>query len=607
MTIIKASQILSAFMRADHPPPGRAKPFAEWSAALKSVLTISLASEAQICFFAGPEFLAFYNDAYAPTIGAKHPRALGRPASESWSELWDDLEGLLTHVRRSGETISEKDRRFYIERHGYPETVYFDISFSPVRGCDGTIEAVLCIVSETTSRVEALRTLRENESRMRAVLSGVAAGLCTVSEDGTIVTLNRHFADMLAETPHNLTGRNLREVIDPRDWQDAWLNPQREGEVTELRYRRSDGRTIWVSQSLSIVEDSREPSGRAFCLLTSDITQRRRKETELRRLAAIIEGSDDAILAMDLNMVITSWNSGAERLYGWRAGEVIGTSVLRLLPEGRGDEESRIIERIREGFRIEPYDTTRLCSDGREIAVELTVSPIFDEAGEIVGASKISRDISARIEAARLREFLLFEMKHRVKNILATVLALARQTLGKHDLPDYEVFTKRVYALSRSQDLLTRQGQGSVSAAALIAEVLDPFQTERFTIEGPPMALPGEAVLSVTLALHELVTNALKYGALSVPEGRVEIRWQITEGVAGSAPKVRLTWKERGGPGVVRPARRGFGSVLIRDLLASTLQADISLSFPPEGVEFSAEFLLRGPREDSEARSRLCA
>lgn len=594
-------------MRAELPPPGKAKPFAEWPEALKSVLTITLAADAQICVFVGPEFLAFYNDAYAPTIGDKHPGALGNPAAESWSELWDDLEGLLTQVRQSGKTLSEKDRPFYIERHGYPETVYFDISFSPVLGPDGEVEAVLCIVSETTARVEALRTLRENESRMRAVISGMAAGLCTVSEDGRIVAVNRHFADMLGEVPQALTGRQLREFIDPRDWRETWLTLP-EGDAapgpTELRYRRPDGSVIWVSQSLSVVEDGREPSGRAWCLLTSDITHRRREESELRRFAAIIEGSDDAILAMDLNMIITSWNSGAERLYGWRAEEVIGTSVLRLLPEGRSDEESGIIARIREGFRIEPYDTTRLCKDGREIAVELTVSPVYDAAGEIIGASKISRDISARIEAARMREFLLFEMKHRVKNILATVLALARQTLGKHDLPEYEVFTKRVYALSRSQDLLTRQGQGSVSAAALIAEVLDPFQTERFTIDGPPMTLPGEAVLSVTLALHELVTNALKYGALSVPEGRVEIRWQITKGAPGTAPKVRLTWKERGGPRVVRPARRGFGSVLIRDLLASTLQADISLNFPPDGVEFCADFLLRSAQDDSRIRSQ---
>lgn len=582
-------------MQGKTPPPGKAQPFAAWSAPLASALRLVLEAEAQIVMFVGPEFLAFYNDAYAPTIGDKHPTALGRPASEGWRELWDDLHGLLSRVYATGQAISAKDRPFYIERFGYPETVYFDLSYSPVRGADGRVEAVLCIVSETTTRVEALRSLRENDGRLRAVLSGVAVGLCTVNQAGRILSANHTFAEMLGEHPRTLKGRNLREVVDPRDWSDAWLDRrfvEAGHPAAELRYRQRDGRRIWVSQSISYGEDAREPEGWVYYLLTSDVTERRRKEGDLRRMAAIIEGSDDAIMAMDLDMVITSWNRGAERLYGWRAEEMIGRSVLRLLPEGREDEEVAILERIRGGNRVEPYETTRLCADGRELPVSLTVSPIYDEGGEICGASKIARDVSARIEAARMQEYLLFEMKHRVKNILATVLALARQSFGRLKLPEYQTFTSRVLALSHSQDLLTRKGQVSVAAADLIAEVLAPFSSDRFVIEGPAVSIPGEMVLSITLALHELVTNALKYGALSTAEGRVEIRWDLVAH-PGGGQRVHLSWRERGGPRVTRPKRNGFGSVLIRDLLASTLQAKISLAYPPEGVEFSAEFPLR--------------
>ena len=547
--------------------------------------------------FVGPEFLAFYNDAYAPTIGSKHPKALGRPASEGWSELWDDLHGMLNGVYTTGGTISAKDRPFYIERFGYPETVYFDVSFSPVRGAGGAVEAVLCIVSETTTRIEALRRLRENDGRLQAVLTGAAVGLCTVSQSGRILSANQNFAEMLAEHPRQLSGRNLRDLIDPRDWRDEWLDRrfvEAEKPAAQLRYCRQDGRRIWVSQSISLGEDAREPGGWVYYLLASDITEKRRQEIDLRRMAAIIEGSDDAILAMDLEMKITSWNSGAERLYGWSAEEMIGTSVLRLLPEGREHEELRILERIRSGNRVEPYETTRLRADGRELPVSLSVSPIYDDAGEISGASKIARDISSRIEAERMQEYLLFEMKHRVKNILATVLALARQSFGRLGLAEYETFTNRVLALSHSQDLLTRKGQASVDLAELITEVLSPFDAGRFQVEGPPVYLPGEHVLSITLALHELVTNALKYGALSVEQGRVEIRWALVQ-AEGGGQRVRLTWQERGGPEVVRPKRSGFGSVLIRDLLATGLQASISLNFPAEGVEFSSEFPLRQP------------
>ncbi|MGY4225320.1 two-component sensor histidine kinase [Bradyrhizobium sp. USDA 4503] len=118
-------------------------------------MSLMLPAKAQIVLFWGAEFVALYNDAYAPTIGQKHPKALGRPARDNWAELWDDLGPLLRRVLDTGETVFAKDRPFYIERHGYPETVYFDISYSPVQNEAGETGGVLCIVSETTERVIA--------------------------------------------------------------------------------------------------------------------------------------------------------------------------------------------------------------------------------------------------------------------------------------------------------------------------------------------------------------------------------------------------------------------------------------------------------------------
>jgi signal transduction histidine kinase/ActR/RegA family two-component response regulator len=138
-----------------------------WSSSLKTTVGLLLRAEAQIVLFWGPEFVALYNDAYAPTIGDKHPRALGRPARENWTELWNDLGPLLEGVRGTGKTLSAKDRPFYIERHGFGETVYFDISYSAVPEADGSVGGVLCIVSETTERVRAASALRESEARLR--------------------------------------------------------------------------------------------------------------------------------------------------------------------------------------------------------------------------------------------------------------------------------------------------------------------------------------------------------------------------------------------------------------------------------------------------------
>jgi hypothetical protein len=154
-------------------------PIFAWPAHLKSTINLMLPAQAQIVLFWGPEFVALYNDAYAPTIGDKHPRALGRPARENWAELWDDLEPLLRRVLETGETVFAKDRPFYIERHGYPENVYFDISYSPVRDEAGKVGGVLCIVSETTERVVAQERqrllLRETNHRLKNLFAMVDA------------------------------------------------------------------------------------------------------------------------------------------------------------------------------------------------------------------------------------------------------------------------------------------------------------------------------------------------------------------------------------------------------------------------------------------------
>jgi two-component sensor histidine kinase len=162
---------LGALMRALDWSKTSLGPIAAWPAHLRSAVSLMLPAQAQIVLFWGPDFVALYNDAYASTIGDKHPRALGRPAQENWTELWDDLEPLLRRVRETGETVYAKDRPFYIERHGYPENVYFDISYSAVRDEAGTVDGVLCIVCETTERVVADERrhllLRETNHRLK--------------------------------------------------------------------------------------------------------------------------------------------------------------------------------------------------------------------------------------------------------------------------------------------------------------------------------------------------------------------------------------------------------------------------------------------------------
>jgi len=435
-------------------------PRAQWPACLHAAIDIMIPSQAQIVMFWGPEFVALYNDIYAPTIGDKHPHAFGRPAREYWTELWDDLEPLLKRVLDHGETVAAKDRPFHIERHGYPETVYFDISYSPVRDQDRVVRGVFCIVNETTARVKADAAMRESEERLRAVFAQSAAGIAVGDLSGKLINVNQRYCDIVGRQMEALIGTRMQDITFPEDLPDNEYLFNRllaTGESFEIekRYVRGDGSLLWVLNSVSAIRDEHGRIAQAVAI-SIDIGARKHAQEIEKHLASMIASSNDAILGIDLDMTITSWNAAAERLYGYSESQAVGRSVLMLVPEDRKDEEPTILRQIRAGRIVEPYETVRLRRDGRPVEVLLSVSPIHDASGRVVGASKLAHDITVRKDAERLQTVLVNEMNHRVKNTLATVIAVARQTIGRDNAnkDDIEAFTSRIGSLSRAQDLL---------------------------------------------------------------------------------------------------------------------------------------------------------
>jgi PAS domain S-box-containing protein len=562
-------------------------PKSEWPACLHAAIGIMLPSHAQIVMFWGPEFVAFYNDAYAPTIGNKHPHAFGRPAREYWNELWDDLEPLLQRVLAKGETVAAKDRPFYIERHGYPETVYFDISYSPVADQDGTVRGVFCIVNETTERVKADAALRESEERLRAIFAQSAAGIALGDLTGKLLSVNDHFCRIVGRPRDELIGIRMQEITfadDLPENQRLFQHMVQTGESFEIekRYVRGDGSLVWVANSVSAIRDDGGNMSQAVAI-SVDIGERRHAQEIEKHLASMIASSNDAIMGIDLDMKITSWNAAAEKLYGYSQDEVVGRSVLMLVPDGRQEEEPRILTEVRAGRFVEPYETQRRRKDGRLVEVLLSVSPIRDANGRVIGASKTAHDITARKDAERLKSILVNELHHRVKNVLATVTAIARQTLGrdKANHEEVEAFTSRLASLSRAQDLLVHADWQHADLKAVMQQALSPYPVDAFQIGGPSVPLPPRAVVSLSLALHELATNAAKYGALSAPGGQVSISWQF-EPLADN--RLRIVWEERGGPEVARPRRRGFGSTLIERLLSAELKGETKFVYEKSGV-----------------------
>ena len=316
-----------------------------------------------------------------------------------------------------------------------------------------------------------------------------------------------------------------------------------------------------------------------------DVADRHHADEYAYRLAAIVESSDDAILSKDLNGIITSWNGGAERLFGYTPAEVIGKSILILIPPDRHAEEVFILERIRRGERVRHLETIRRRKDGSMVEISLTVSPVKDDQGRLIGVSKIARDISDRRRAQIQQQLLLNEMKHRVKNVLSIVQAIASQTLHSATPVEKDAFFGRLGALAQAQDLLSQDSWNSAAVPEIVARALAPFQekhADRISIEGDGDAwLPSAKVSLLAMGLHELATNAVKYGALSNTTGRVHVSWQKT----GSAENTRIhvEWKETGGPPVSPPERKGFGMRLLEHALDGDL-GKVSLELDPAGL-----------------------
>jgi PAS domain S-box-containing protein len=355
---------------------------------------------------------------------------------------------------------------------------------------------------------------------------------------------------------------------------------------------RPDGiRVPFIPYPTPLYDASGELIGAVNMLV--DITDRKRAEQSAQQLAAVVEFSDDAIITKDLDGVITSWNRGAERLFGYKTEEAVGRPITTILiPLDRLDEEREILGRLRRGERVDHFETVRRCKDGSLLDISLTVSPLKDAAGKIVGASKIARDITERRRAQERQQLLINEIQHRIKNTLATVQAIATQTL-RSSPNECDAFVARLHALAGAHDLLTNDNWQQAPLVDLVGKALNAFQDkhrDRFLFDGPGgIFLDAQKSSLLVMALHELATNAVKYGALSNEIGRVHVVWETL--ADGPSKRFRLCWKESGGPPVSPPAQKGFGSLLIERALQNHL-GQARLDFEPQGLQCSIEVSL---------------
>ena len=320
-----------------------------------------------------------------------------------------------------------------------------------------------------------------------------------------------------------------------------------------------------------------------------DITQSQRTEAARSRLAAIVDTSQDAIIGYAPDDTISSWNLGAELILGFRAEQMLGQPITKLLPPDSDDDARKTFARD----RADAFETTWRTRDDRRILVSVTNALMRDSQGRIIDGALIARDITERQLAEEHARRMIGELNHRVKNTLAGVQGIVLQTLSRAaSLEEFQTdFLARLQALSNAHNLLAQKAWEGVNLRSLLASELAPYQdsdgqdtvaTARVRMRGKDVRLGPKSALALSLALHELTTNAVKYGALSFPGGCIEVSWNV-DSVHGS-PWLHLCWQEIDGPVVEAPTHRGFGARLIANGLPHELDGKVELEFLREGV-----------------------
>jgi PAS domain S-box-containing protein len=396
--------------------------------------------------------------------------------------------------------------------------------------------------------------------------------------DGAIEFWNAGAERLYGFAPNEAVGHSSHSLLQtkfPIDF--AELHSQLRNKrywAGELHHICKEGREVIVDSRMQLLGDD------TVLDVNRDVTQFKALEQRLRSVAAIVESSDDAIVSKNLDGVIANWNKGAERVFGYSAEEAIGQPITIVIPKERLHEEHEILTRIRRGERIDHFETVRQRKDGSLIDISLSVSPVKNEEGKIVGASKIARDITEQKRNQEQIATLARETEHRSKNILANVQAIV--AVSQSDTVDgfRQAIEGRIRALANVHSLFVETRWRGANLQTIAKNELAPYSEaddRRVQIYGPPLLLTPDVAQAMAMTLHELATNAAKYGALSAPEGRIDLKWWR------DGAQLTLQWTEIGGPTVQKPTRRGFGGRIIERMI-NQLNGKIDFEWRADGL-----------------------
>lgn len=579
-------------------------PIAHWPAALKTMVDVMLAARQPVFIGWGEAALSLYNDEYRSILGEKHPDALGRPFAQVWAETGQDA--MVAAVLRGESLLSVDQPIALVGRPGRPLS-WFTFSWTPIRLEDGRVGGFVCFATETTDEVLAHRSLEESEERLRLALGVTGLGIFDWDLASGDVQANDRFRvlfDLPATGPLTAAGI-LADAVHPDDLAEverviaAACDPAGPGTYAFEHRTRTAGCERWILTSAQVRFAMVDGERRAVRIVGNDldITDRKRAEEALRdsehRLQTLVEGIPQLVWrAVDGGE--WTWCSPQWTDYtGQTQADCVGHGWLQALhPDDRSSALHFWREAVRAG-ELEMNGRLRNAADGSYHWFQTRATPVRDRRGRIVEWLGTSTDIDDLRRLQQRQETLLVELQHRVRNILTVVRSVLNRTAERStDLEDLlDHFRGRLDALARNQVIVSQSVSGTADLENLIRDELlsvgvSDGDGSGVSLSGPDVDLPVDAVASIGLAIHELTTNALKYGALRIPGASLDIRWFVNMDDRGERV-LNLRWMEKGVPAIPVPPREGFGRELIEHALPYRLGATTDLLFQGGGVHCS--------------------
>lgn len=431
--------------------------------------------------------------------------------------------------------------------------------------------------------------------RAEDILEEAPCGFATALPDGTLVRVNAKLEQW--------TGKPREELLASTRLQDLFRRGESiyfethvrplllmQGEVKEIACHIVHADLTPRPVFMNCTAKHHENDEVSFIRVTFfDASDRKKYEDELRlrrrqaeQLAAIVASSKDAIVSIGLDLVVRTWNEGARTLFGFTPDEAVGQSITSLIvPSSHQAQHAELYQQVLNCTETVLTETDRLHKNGELIPVEMRASTTRGEDGHITGISVIFRDITDRRNSEQQIRYVLDELNHRTKNLMAVIQSIVRLSSKSSDPENFQTdLSARLSSLAANQDLLIRGQYQRLDLETLIHTHVDNFCTDlenQLELHGDTIELDPKAGQSIGMAFHELATNALKYGALSRPGGKISIHWS-------SGDQFELFWQEHTRLADTEPSRSGFGTTVVTKLVEGATGGKTSVSVEPTGL-----------------------